>query len=264
MSKDFKSQILINYTLFTRLTDTPIVRPDCVVALNPNNRDHQQGNMCFNIQLGPNDNVATLTQSVNPLFQQVGCQPRYHIDCFAGPSIDTLCDEFKALGYKVERDLDIVMSCDYKSLQRDKIPQDYRRARLDDLEALVRIFFEANHYPGTDDWLRKKLSKQMNDGASFPMFVMEQEGEVVCAVVLFTPAGLPQLGHVSGVATLPDHQRKGLAAACLRQALAETCKPDQRFYLDSYDDLVHAHRMYERVGFQSHGFMETAVATLHQ
>ncbi|KAI8880315.1 acyl-CoA N-acyltransferase, partial [Backusella circina FSU 941] len=215
--------------------------------------------MCFNIHL--QDNVATFTEEVNALFKQAGCQPRYHIDCFASPSIDTLCEAFTALGYQVERDLDIVMSCDYKSICRDTrmLPPGYRSAHRSDLEALVRVFFEANHYPGTDDWLRKKLTKQMDDPTAFRLFVMEVEGEVVCGVILFTPPGLPHLGHVSGVATLPEHQRKGLAAGCLKQALMETCCPDQRFYLDSYDDLVHAHRMYEKIGFQSHGFMETAV-----
>jgi ribosomal protein S18 acetylase RimI-like enzyme len=266
----YKQAILeLNYCLYARLTKTVLVRDDCVIALNPLNKEYYQSNLCYRIRL-KNTDISAFIQETRALFDQVGCDPRYHLDDFSEPSLPALCDAFTQLGYKAVIDTDVIMSWKRSNVASDlsaDIKYDgitYIAASLKHLDCLTRIFAIANGYDPDSEWLCSKLKTKLQDPQMFPIVCgeLDDTGVIVCAVILHMPPGLPHLGHVNVVATDPAYQRKGYSSQCLAVALDRYCGPQQTFYLEVYDYLHHAQRMYERLGFKREGLLNSTMIAL--
>jgi ribosomal protein S18 acetylase RimI-like enzyme len=245
-----------------------LFRDDSSIALNPLNKEHQQSNLCYRIRLNNDGDIVSFIRETRALFDQAGCQPRYHIDEFSTPSLPALCDAFTQLGFPAIVDTDLIMS--WK--RSDTLPAESKSdgviqfiaASLKHLDDLTRVFATANGYDKDSVWLRSKLEIQLRDPETFPIVCgeLKDTGVIVCAAILHMPPGLPHLGHVNAVATDPAYQRNGYGARCLTVALNRYCGPEQTFYLEVYDDLYHAHRMYEKIGFKREGLLKTSMVAL--
>lgn len=260
---NYKKDILdLNYCLYSSLTGSVIFRDDCAIALNPQNPVHQQSNLCFRIRLLDEKNLGSLLKETIATFQEISCQPRYHIDELSTPSLERICTEFMRLGYKnIDIDTDLIMSWESQEARLINSEGSCRKATIDDLEDITRVFAASFGYEDSD-WLQYKLRCQLLMPNIFQLFVVVVDLNIITSVViLHTPPGLPHLGHVSSVATHPHYQRRGMASVCIQHALQNTCKVGQKFYLETYDDLYHAHRMYEKVGFKHEGLLKSSMIT---
>ncbi|KAI7883817.1 acyl-CoA N-acyltransferase [Mucor mucedo] len=189
----------------------------------------------------------------------VSCQPRYHVDELSTPSLERICAEFLRLGYKnIDIDTDLIMSWELQGPVLNNHDGCCRKATINDLDCITRVFSASFGYDDSN-WLKYKLKTQLLMSDTFQLFVTEDQGVIASVVILHMPLGLPHLGHVNSVATHPDYQRKGMASVCLSYALQRTCKAGQKFYLETYDDLYHAHRMYEKVGFKHEGLLKSSM-----
>ncbi|KAI7907053.1 uncharacterized protein BX663DRAFT_548140 [Cokeromyces recurvatus] len=270
-ANDYKHIILeLNYCLYLSLTGTTLLRDDCIVALNPRNKEHQQSNLCFRIRIETIEDLKDLFDETTKIFYTLSLEPRYFIDELSRPPLEDICNEFSKLYHtKVEIDTDVIMSWDYHNQEqqtviiRNATMIEFKTATMHQLENLTEIFAAAYNYSGDIDWLRYKLKTQLADPDTFPITYGEhiKDGTCYCAVILHTPLGLPHLGHVNAVATHPDHQRHGYAADCLLTAL--TKQNNKKIYLEVYDDLHHAQRMYKRIGFKYEGLLRSSTFTIN-
>ncbi|KAF7721608.1 hypothetical protein EC973_004381 [Apophysomyces ossiformis] len=250
----------LNHCLFTRLAGTTLVRDDAVLAINPRNPGHQQSNLCFRLRLHEHlqDTFDPFLRETLAIFEQAGIQPRYIIDDLATPSVEALVHAFEQAGFHVERDYDVIMSRDpdhsnSSTMTQDTVREDIvRKATMQDHKALCALFGKAFGYEDTE-WLIYKVRCQLEDPTTFPTYVIEQEGQVVSATILNLPPGLP-IGHVNVCATLPGYQGQGLAKKCLDYALNKASQ-GRKMYLEVYDEISHAQRMYQQLGFKIEGTM---------
>lgn len=129
-----------------------------------------------------------------------------------------------------------------------------RRARFDDLGKVIEINRKClpENYP---EWFFR--DHLVNWGEAF--LVAEVNGEVVgyvmCRVEFglgITVKGLVRRGHVISLAVLPEHRRKGIATALMKEALKALkekygCK---EVYLEVRVSNLPAIRLYEKLGFK--------------
>ncbi|KAI8374395.1 acyl-CoA N-acyltransferase [Radiomyces spectabilis] len=253
----------LNYSLFMSLGATTVLRDDCVIILNPHNPHHQQSNVACRLRLQHPRQVSNFLRETMTIFETAGVTPRYLVDVLSTPSFEELYTQFEAsrLFSHMERNIDIIMAWTYPAnniaMQRPFV----RKASEQDCAGLTELIAKAYGYGDDIKWLSKKLLIQLRNPTVFPIYVMERSGRFVSCVILHLPPGLPHLGHVNVVATDPDHQRHGFAAECLQVALSNETKPSQKVYLEVYDEIDHAKRLYERVGFIVQGRMEHFIAT---
>lgn len=256
---NYKESILdLNYCLYSNLCKTLIFRDDCTIALNPDNDQHQQSNVCFRIRLQRKQDLEKLLNETKPLFDRVSVVPRYFIDELCGVSLDEVQEELARLNIKADVDTDFIMSWSGEKENVSSVANDkgicIEVAPLDDLEELVQLFAAAYKYGDNADWLYRKLGDQLKNQDVYTIYKGTVSGDIVSAVILNTPPGLPAIGHINSVATHPKHQGKGYAEDVLKYALKSK---GGSFYLEVYDDLYHAHRLYEKVGFQKEGTLKT-------
>ncbi|KAI8078882.1 acyl-CoA N-acyltransferase [Halteromyces radiatus] len=266
----YKQDILdLNYCLFNQAAATTLIRNDSVMMVNPRNPGHQQSNLCCRIRIDKEDQSAfdTFLQATMDRFLRLGLQPRYIVDELATPSLDTLATWFKnnkQYTFHVERDTDIIMSCtfeDFKKIKKNNSSM-VRKATLEDVEELTQLIGAAFGYNNDNTWLRYKLTTQINDPQTQIYGLVENGQQFLSVAILNAPDGLPDLIHVNVCGTHPDHQRKGLGLICLQQALGQELQQGQTAYLEVYDDIVHAQRMYEKLGFKAQGTMDSLTVTL--
>ncbi|KAI8067175.1 acyl-CoA N-acyltransferase [Gongronella butleri] len=272
MSTHVENSVNLNLCLFNQLAATAFLdRSDCVQFVNPRNADHQQSNVCF-VRNVPGDKagVVELIRATERRFKAVGVQPRYTLSpLIQGLDRDMVRDAFASCGYAMDFDVDMIMACTRADFDMtgagagDAPDARVRRATLDDVPQLVQLFAAAFGYGDQSQWLHHKLTAQLQD-PQVSIFVLaaaanddDAQQELASAVILNEPDGLPHLMHVNVAATHPAHQRKGLGLQCISAALAACLSQGQTAYLEVYDEISHAQRMYERTGFKH-------VATLDQ
>jgi ribosomal protein S18 acetylase RimI-like enzyme len=268
-SNNYKQNILaLDYCLFSNLTQSLEFRHDCTVALNPHNPDHQQSNLCFRVRLTKAQDLEQLIRETQPLFNRVSLVPRYFIDELCGPPLVKILQELKKMNITAEIDTDFIMSCTFDGiLDKDREKQKLltlalekqvriEQMQLSDLGDLVQVFAAAYKYGDDTHWLEKKLKTQLVNNDVYKIFGirLNSTNDLVSAVILNTPPGLPDMGHINAMATDPQQQGKGFAAVVLKYALLGQ---SGTFYLEVYDDLYHAHRLYEKVGFKKEGTLKT-------
>ncbi|ORX61363.1 hypothetical protein DM01DRAFT_1331970 [Hesseltinella vesiculosa] len=279
MDPNYKQNIVsLNHCLFNQLAATAYVdRRDSIMFVNPKNPAHQQSNVCCRLHLpdATNDTFDGFLAATRQRFSTLSLQPRYHVtEHDAAPSLDTLASQFLRHGFQVDRDIDMIMACTHASFiaafsQNDSgskplsAEHQVRRARMGDLAALTHLFGEAFGYGDDLDWLQYKLASQLRD-YQVAIYVLAQEAcpKIISAVILNSPDGHPDLMHVNVCATHPEYQRLGLGLECLQVALAAELKPNKTAYLEVYDEIAHAQRMYRRAGFQDQGSLHHLTAYL--
>ncbi|KAG0168533.1 hypothetical protein DFQ28_004766 [Apophysomyces sp. BC1034] len=254
-----KDILILNHCLFSRLAGTTLVRDDSVLVLNLRNPGHQQSNLCFRLRLQL-ESFSTFLHETLAAFTRAGIQPRYIIDSLVTPSLETVVDAFEQAEFHVERDQDIILS--WEEANHIPVPSSKRvlarKATENDRDALCALFGLAFGYSEVD-WLTYKIQCQLDDPRTFPVYLIEQDGKVASATILNLPPGLT-IGHVNVCATHPDYQRQGLAAACLDQALLKEAR-GRKMYLEVYDEIIHAQRMYQQLGFRIEGPLACFAAT---
>lgn len=224
---DYKKLIIeLNYSLFTTMAGSVLVRDDGVIAVNPLNPDHHQANLFYRIKLADVKDLGRLVKETNDIFNNVSCVPRFYLDENSTPSFDSLYDEFKNLGFEnIELSNDSILSWSMQqqenlketsamSIRKD--PGGCRSATIDDIDEITDLIaFAFGFHVRNYDWLRYTIKRKLRMPDSFRIFVITTtsgDREVIGSVtILHTPPGLPHLGYVNSVGTHPDHQRKGLA-----------------------------------------------------
>ncbi|ORZ16216.1 hypothetical protein BCR42DRAFT_414571 [Absidia repens] len=276
---NFKRIVLdLNYCLFTQMGATSLVEDNSLTILNPRNSGHQQSNLACRLRFSRQDQFeAWLNDSVGR-FRLLGLQPRYFVDELSTPSLTTLKTWFnstKDFLFHLECDVDVIMACTFNDFITAEQQQEVNaqlmpkvvKATSDDVEELVQLVGAAFGYGDKLDWLRYKLTNQIQDPqtavyATVSDSQQERNRHLTSVAILNKPDGLPNVMHVNVCGTHPDHQRKGLAMICLSHALKRELAPGQTAYLEVYDDIRHAQRMYERIGFKTQGTLDHFTATL--
>lgn len=101
---------------------------------------------------------------------------------------------------------------------------DVRNVAPDDLAGLAKLMLDA--YVGTIDYQDENLDDAMGEVRSFlddddslldRSYIVEDEGEIVSAVLLSMSQGRPFIGYVM---TLPSHKKRGLARLVVTHAMA--------------------------------------------
>lgn len=273
---------VLNNALITTMTGSVLIRDDGVIAVNPKNPDHYQGNVFYRIRLEDVKDLSKVVEEANEIFQNVSCVPRFNLDECSKPSFESLWDEFKKLGFKsmevsndsilswsMQHEKDLVPEMSGLSMQQKEPAGTCRSATADDVEEISDVIAVAFGYHTRNyDWLRYIVKRKLNMPDTYHLFVNTircGDREVVGAItILLTPPGLPHLGLVNSVSTHPDYQRRGLGKQCLMYALRKVCTPIQTFYLETFDETHHAFRMYKSVGFKFEGICRNATITMYE
>ncbi|MGI8588831.1 MAG: GNAT family N-acetyltransferase [Chloroflexia bacterium] len=127
-----------------------------------------------------------------------------------------------------------------------------RRALPTDIESLIDFylpgFYSLAYLPTREAW-RERLSEQLAHRRSY---LIEQGGVVVAAAQ--SSAETPDAAMIGGVATLPAHRKRGLAACCVSalcaDLFAEGVAEIGLFYLSANTP---AARLYDKLGFRPAG-----------
>lgn len=270
----YKEHILnLNYCLYSQLGANTIARDDSLLILNPRNPIHQQSNLCCRLRFQDEEAFPSFLQATKAHFRQLGLVPRYFVDELAMPSLDILASWFEKYGdIKVEIDTDIIMACtlcDYENtVAKEKGKEErkeikIKKATLDHINALARTISASFGYGDEIEWLKKKLTKQIIDPQTSIYMIQNNDGEVISTTIINCPDSYPNLIHINVCATHPNYQRKGFGKICLQQSLPlHLNSPDHIAYLEVYDDIAHAHRMYSNIGFKSKGTLNSFSAVL--
>lgn len=266
---------------------TTLVQDNCISFMNPRNPGHQQSNLHCRMRFSDETEFISFVNESMERFHKLGLQPRYSIDELATPSLATLTRWFENLGkrnsgFNFEYDTDIIMACSFEQFKtvfqkkQEKRQEDVGtapiKATLSDVEDLTQMIGTTFGYGSGDDlnWLRYKLTNQIKDHQTSiyaieatTEFLHQQQpnGRFKSVTILNSPDGLPYLMHVNLCGTHPTHQHQGLALRCLEHALHMELKCGQTAYLEVYDEIKHAQRMYERLGFTIQGTLDYLTAT---
>ncbi|KAG2186811.1 hypothetical protein INT44_003037 [Umbelopsis vinacea] len=254
--------------------------PQYLAFLNPDNPEHKTTNFCCRLRLDKEEDIDSVISSVEKKYRKENVVPRFFIDERATPSMAAFEAHFKALGssYTIEHDTDIIMRwkakedsamAHIKNLDATKVS--IKHATMDDLEALTDVLAASFHNGDGKDILRFKHIKQLSMPDEYKVtitFLKLDDGRqvAVSAAVMFFPKSRPDLGLLQLVASDPKYQRHGLAAASTVQALQDFAG-GRDIYLEVYEQLTHAKRLYERLGFEEQGtfkfFQAHGVHTTH-
>jgi GNAT superfamily N-acetyltransferase len=136
-----------------------------------------------------------------------------------------------------------------------------REAVEDDLPAILRAYSESGIGGGvsfTVDEAREQFAR-LRRYPSYRFFVAVVDGEVAATYALIILDNLAKRGArcgvVEDVAVLPCRQRKGIGHAMMEHARAE-CREAGCYKLTLSSGLPResAHRFYESLGFERHGY----------
>jgi len=288
MARDYiEDDCLLNFENAKALAAIVDDSPQYLAVMNPDNPGHRQTNFCCRLRLEKEQDIDKVISEIEHKYRKENLIPRFFIDERATPSMAAFEAHFKALGssYTVEHDTDIIMS--FKSKNGDSLasPMSYvknleahqatsasiRHAAMDDLDALTDVFTKSFNYGDDNEWLRIKLEKQLSlpdeyKVALTTLHMANGESVAAAAVVLFLPKRIPDLALVQVLGCDPKYQRSGLAAACTAQILQDFAA-DRTVYLEVYEDIIHAQRLYQRLGFEVQGtfrfFQAHGVQTTH-
>ncbi|KAI9302338.1 acyl-CoA N-acyltransferase [Cunninghamella echinulata] len=273
----YKEHILnLNYCLYSQLGANTLARDDSLLILNPRNPIHQQSNICCRLRFQTKDEQAfqDFLLATKSYFKQLGLVPRYFVDELATPSLNILAGWFEQYGHtKVEIDTDIIMACtlgDYENAIKEEKEKDDRnkikikKATLNHVDALAQTISASFRYGDDIEWLKKKLTTQIMDHqTSVYILQNENDGKIISTAIINCPDCYPNFIHINVCATHPDYQKKGFGKLCLQQALPlHLTSSDHVAYLEVYDDIAHAQRMYNKIGFQSKGTLNSFSITL--
>jgi ribosomal protein S18 acetylase RimI-like enzyme len=236
-----------------------------VIVQNTLNPGHHMGNLCTKIRAPSMEQFELIVDEVIQRFQVA--PPRIYVDQNSTPEMATLEKYLASKNFAIEHDTDIIMSFSFtpdhplrwdnwkSSTISDKL--EIRAATMEDLEELIVIISEAFKFTDTV-WLENKLKTQLLHPNLFPtnIAILKEENEdpiAAATTILWFPPTLPHLGHVGTVATRPNFQKRGFAAACLRENLKWNAKEGIRIYLEVDPENEHAKRLYQRLGFEVDG-----------
>lgn len=136
-----------------------------------------------------------------------------------------------------------------------------REAAEDDLPAILRAYTEAGIGGGeslTIDEARE-LFGRLRNYPSYRVFVAEVHGEIAGTYALIILDNLAKRGARAGivedVAVVPEHQRRGVGHAMMAHA-REECRLAGCYKVTLSSGLPResAHRFYESLGFERHGY----------
>jgi GNAT superfamily N-acetyltransferase len=136
-----------------------------------------------------------------------------------------------------------------------------REATEADIPAILKAHTDAGIDGGasfTVDEARTQLA-QLREYPSYRIFVAESEGEIAGTYALIILDNLGKRGAKAGVvedvAVVPTHQRKGIGLAMMAHA-REECRAAGCYKLTLSSGLPResAHRFYESLGFERHGY----------
>ncbi|KAH8553526.1 hypothetical protein BGW37DRAFT_485999 [Umbelopsis sp. PMI_123] len=281
MVRDYiDNDCLLNFENAKALAATVEDTPQYLAVFNPDNPDHRQTNFCCRLRLEKEQDIDKVISSMEHKYRKENLIPRFFVDERATPSMAAFEAHFKALrsSYTIEHDTDIIMRWKPKQDSPksfinnvDATNVSFKNATMDDLDALTDIFTAAFNYGDENEWLRIKLAKQLSLPEEYKTtiaFLKLEDGRHVAtsAAILFLPKGIPELGLLQVVGSDPKYQRSGLATACTAQILQDFAS-SRDIYLEVYEDIKHAQRMYQRLGFEVQGtfnfFQAHGVQTTH-
>jgi ribosomal protein S18 acetylase RimI-like enzyme len=271
---------LLNFENAKNLAATVEDTPQYLAFFNPDNPEHRQTNFCCRLRLEKEQDIDAVISGMEQKYRKENLIPRFFIDERATPSMAAFEAHFKALGssYTIEHDTDIIMRWKAKEdsatayvKNMDATNVSIKHATMNDLDALTDIFTASFNYGDENEWLRIKLAKQLSmpDEYKATMAVLKlDDGRHVAtsAAILYLPRDNQDLGLVQVVGSDPKYQRFGLAAACTVQVLQDFAG-GRDIYLEVYEEISHAQRMYQRLGFEVRGtfkfFQAHGVQTAH-
>ncbi len=131
-----------------------------------------------------------------------------------------------------------------------------RTARPDELVDIIELYRHLNPEDDRSDIRRLERSWELfqSSGDICRCMVAESEGRVVCSCCLYllpnlTRGGRP-IAFVENVITHPEHRRRGLAFALLREAIDTAWRAGcYKVVLQSNRKRTEAHWLYEKLGF---------------
>lgn len=281
MGRDYiDNDSLLNIENAKNLAATVEDTPQYLAFFNPDNAGHRQTNFCCRLRLEKEQDIDKVISSMEHKYRKENLIPRFFIDERATPSMAAFEAHFKALGpsYTIDHDTDIIMRWNAREDSAttyiknvDATNVSIKQATMDDLDALTDIFTASFNYGEENEWLRIKLAKQLSmpDEYKTTIAVLKlDDGREVAtsAAMLYLPRGYPDLGLLQVVGSDPKYQRFGLAAACTVQLLQDFAG-GRSIYLEVYEEISHAQRMYQRLGFEVQGtfkfFQANGVQTTH-
>jgi len=136
-----------------------------------------------------------------------------------------------------------------------------REAGDSDLPAIIRIY-AASGIDGTQSFTDEEARQHFKSFREYPnyrLFVASLRRQLVGAYSLLIMDNLAKRGARSGIvedlAVLPSHQRQGIGRAIMQHAL-EQCRLAGCYKLALSSNLNReaAHRFYDSLGFERHGF----------
>jgi ribosomal protein S18 acetylase RimI-like enzyme len=268
-------------TFATDVEDTP----EYLAIFNVDNPNHHQSNFACRFRLKDEQSIDGIIGDLEQNYRKDNLVPRFFVDERATPSMDAFENHFKKLGssYTIEHCTDVIMkgkrpdqSIDPLSMVKNleahqATSASTKTATMDDLDALVRVFSEAFGYQDDTEWLQIKLAKQLSMPDQFKATVTQihtGSGETVItsASILYLPLAYPDLALLQTVGSDPKYQRSGLATASTLKVLQDFAG-NRTVYLEVYDDIRHAQKLYQQIGFEVAGefkfFRADGIQTTH-
>ncbi|MCG8351399.1 MAG: GNAT family N-acetyltransferase [Chloroflexales bacterium] len=134
-----------------------------------------------------------------------------------------------------------------------------RKASISDLEAILAIYAELDDGQHLDLHDAERIFKRMQQYPNYTIYIAELEGEIVGAFELLIMDNLAHMGTPSGVVEdvviRSRSQGRGIGKAMMRFAIEQCRKAGcYKLVLSSNLKRASAHRFYETLGFQQHGY----------
>ncbi|KAG2172281.1 hypothetical protein INT43_004822 [Umbelopsis isabellina] len=265
----------------TAVEDTP----EYLALFNVDNPMHHQSNFTCRFRLQDENDIHRVIRDLEQKYHKDNLVSRFFVDELSTPSMDVFEAHFKSLGssYTITHCTDVIMkgkrpdqSIDPLSMVKNleahqATSASTKTATKVDLEALVRVFAAAFDNQDGTEWLRIKLAKQLDMSEEFKATVTQihtTSGETIITSVstLYLSPTHPDLALLQIVASDPKYQRSGLAGASTLKLLQDFAG-DRTVYLEVYDDIPHAQKLYQQLGFEVAGqfkfFRADGVQTTH-
>lgn len=136
-----------------------------------------------------------------------------------------------------------------------------RKALKNDLEAILALYadLEISDSPSLDLHDAEHIFERMKRYPSYAIYVAELEGKVVGAFALLVMDNLAHLGAPSGVVedvvVHPEWRGRGVGKAMMQFAMGQCVKAGcYKLALSSNLKRESAHKFYESLGFERHGY----------
>jgi ribosomal-protein-alanine N-acetyltransferase len=122
-----------------------------------------------------------------------------------------------------------------------------RRLQLLDLSSIEEI--ERVSYP--TPWSRSMFAGEIGKPTSLCLGAFEPETDRLVGYLIVSR--YVDAWHVMNVAVAPDHRRRGIAGALLRELFDRTAEDERGYTLEVRVSNADAIALYEKLGFRSHG-----------